>query len=106
MFWRFKDFVPPEGVDPNIAVQVTAVVPDQRILFEWDAADGPYKTRVELDFEPLDRSSTLVRISESGRRETPGGLKGSYDNCHGWTQMSCCPKAYLEHGINPQQDFY
>ena len=42
----------------------------------------------------------MVRISESGWRETPAGLKASYDNCGGWMHMALCLKAYLEHGIN------
>lgn len=60
-------------------------MPNQLIVFEWGASG--------------DRS-TLVTIAESGWRETQTGLESSYGNCEGWTQMACCLKAYVEHGIN------
>lgn len=81
-------------------VVVRTVVPDERIVFEWAAADGGYNTTVEMRFTPLDARTTMVSISESGWRETPAGLAASYDNCGGWMHMALCLKAYLEHGIN------
>ena len=53
-----------------------------------------------MSFAALDAGSTMVRIGESGWRETPAGLKASYDNCGGWMHMALCLKAMLEHGIN------
>lgn len=81
-------------------VVVRQVVPNERIVFEWAAADGDYRTTVEMSFAALDAGSTMVRIGESGWRETPAGLKSSYDNCGGWMHMALCLKAMLEHGIN------
>src|SRR5688572_11324682 len=92
--WRFADF------PDDVIVQVKKVVTNQLIVLEWKAADGDYNTRVEMKFERLDDNSTLVIISESGWKETQKGLESSYSNCEGWTQMACCLKAYLEHGIN------
>jgi uncharacterized protein YndB with AHSA1/START domain len=92
--WRFTGY---PGEHP---VRVRKVVPRELIVFEWDAHDGTYKTRVEMKFQPLDEQSTMVSISESGWKETPEGLKNSYDNCQGWTQMASGLKAYLEHGID------
>jgi uncharacterized protein YndB with AHSA1/START domain len=107
VIWRFADY-PGEGV-----VTVKKVIPNQQIVFEWDAyepADSTeskeppppsgYKTTVEMTFESLGPSETLVRISESGWRETQKGLDGSYGNCFGWTQMLFALKAYVEYGIN------
>ncbi|ALO24786.1 hypothetical protein LEP1GSC137_2235 [Leptospira borgpetersenii str. Noumea 25] len=31
---------------------------------------------------------------------------GSYMNCQGWMNMSCCLKAYLEYGINLRKGFF
>lgn len=82
-------------------VVVRQVVPNERIVFEWaSASEAGARTTVEMQFVPLDARATMVRISESGWRETPAGLAASYDNCGGWMHMALCLKAYLEHGIN------
>ena len=65
-----------------------------------------YKTTVTMEFTGLEDGRTLVTISESGWRQTPGGLKSSYGNCEGWTGMLCGMKVYLEHGINFRTGFY
>ncbi|MCE9672696.1 SRPBCC domain-containing protein [Myxococcus stipitatus] len=92
--WRFAE-VPGEH-----DVIVREVRPDERIVFEWEAAGGGYNTRVEMNFKPIDEKSTLVQVSESGWREDAQGQAASYDNCGGWMHMMMCLKAYLEHGIN------
>jgi uncharacterized protein YndB with AHSA1/START domain len=112
VIWHFADY------PGDVPVTVKKVIPNQSILFEWDAYEPPeksdnklppvldYKTTVEMTFEALGPDNTLVRISESGWRETQKGLDGSYGNCHGWTQMSCSLKAFLEYGINLRKGFY
>jgi uncharacterized protein YndB with AHSA1/START domain len=98
--WSFHDF---PGAFP---VEVKKVVRNELIVFEWESNEGGYNTRVEMKFEPLDKKSTLVTISESGWRENQTGLDASYGNCHGWTQMLCALKTYVEHGINLREGFY
>jgi uncharacterized protein YndB with AHSA1/START domain len=98
--WQFADF---PGAVP---VKVTRVVPDERIELSWEAAERGYDTQVVMTFEAVDASTTLVRIAESGWRDTPEGRNGSYDNCSGWMQMLCCLKAWAEHGINLRQGFF
>ncbi len=114
VIWNFADF---PGEAP---VRVKKVVPNRLIAFEWDAGEGveddagkkevrTYEglvCRVEMTFEALDDGSTLVRISESGWPETQKGLDLSYGNCQGWSQMSCCLKAFLEYGINLRKGAY
>src|SRR5277367_106037 len=56
--WRFAE-VPGEH-----DVQVHRVVKNQRISFEWQAADGDYRILVEIVFAPLDDGATMVQISE------------------------------------------
>lgn len=104
--WRFADY------PGDIPVTVKKLVPNKQIILEWDAYEPPdnpgqnkapdsaYKTTVEMTFESLGSSETLVRISESGWRETQKGLDGSYGNCFGWTQMLFSLKAWVEYGIN------
>jgi uncharacterized protein YndB with AHSA1/START domain len=110
--WRFADYA------GEIPVTVSKVVPNETILFQWDAYEPPanpdskvpsvldYKTTVEITFESLDANNTLVRIVEGDWRETQQGLSGSYGNCMGWTQMSCCLKAFLEYNINLRKGFF
>jgi uncharacterized protein YndB with AHSA1/START domain len=81
-------------------IVVREVRKDERLVFEWEASEGGYRTRVEMAFKPLDARNTMVQISESGWRESPKGLESSYGNCGGWMHMASCLKAYLEYGIN------
>ena len=116
--WDFHDF---PGAFP---VEVIEVVPDEKIVLKWDAAEGeapnlpdnpprsdmataPYKTTVTMTFTPLDGDTrTLVEIREEGWRETQGALEASYGNCQGWSQMLDALKAWVEHGINLREGLY
>jgi uncharacterized protein YndB with AHSA1/START domain len=59
-----------------------------------------------LKFEALNKSETLVTIAESGWKESDAGLKSSYGNCMGWSQMLSALKAWLEYGINLRKGAY
>jgi uncharacterized protein YndB with AHSA1/START domain len=98
--WAFADH------PGSFPVGVKKVVRNRLIVLEWEAGEGGYDTRVEMTFEPLDAGSTLVRIAESGWRETPMGLESSYNNCNGWMQMACCLKVYVESGSNLRELFF
>ena len=94
VIWQFADH------PGDVEVKVEQTVPNRLIAFGWG------EQHVRIEFEPLDNDSTLVSISEGEWPETQKGLDRSYGNCHGWTQMSCCLKAYVEHGINLRKGFY
>ena len=100
--WRFADY------PGDIAVVVKKAVPNELIVFEWKAEDpsSDYMTTVELAFESVAPRTTLVRITESGWRETQQGLTSSYSNCQGWMNMLCCLKAWLEHNVNLREGFF
>jgi len=114
--WDFHDF---PGAFP---VEVVEVVPDQRIVLRWDAAEGEppnveeasrpemanadYKTTVTMTFKGLDDGRTLVEIAEEGWRENQGALDASYGNCQGWSQMLSALKVWLDHGINLRAGMY
>jgi len=110
--WDFHDF---PGAFP---VEVVEIEKNKRIVLRWAASDASptpdsagkaqgYQTTVTMSFEPLDDGKrTLVRISETGWRDTAAGLKASYGNCEGWTGMLAAMKAWLEHGINLREGFY
>jgi len=92
--WSFPEF------PDEFPVKVGRVVRNERIVLEWESQEGGYDTTVEMLFWALDGPATMVRIRESGWRDTPKGIEASYGNCGGWMHMVCCLKAYLEHGIN------
>lgn len=98
-----RDFHDFPGAFP---VHVRRVVKNERIVLEWQATERDYDTRVEMEFEPLDEGSTLVRITESGWKDPEQDLRNSYMNCMGWTQMLCCLKCYVELGVNLREFFY
>lgn len=109
--WDFHDF---PGAFP---VEVVEVETNKRILLRWEANEGVpddgapvvdagYMTDVAMTFEALDDGRTLVTITEGGWRETQTGLKASYGNCMGWSQMLCALKMWVEHGINLRDGMY
>lgn len=113
--WDFADF---PGAFP---VDVVEVAINRKIVLQWAADDAPsddeatatpgyktpgYKTTVTMNFEALNDGRTRVSISEEGWRETAFGLKASYSNCQGWSQMLCALKAHLEYGINLRDGMY
>ncbi len=102
--WDFHDF---PGAFP---VKVIEVVPDERIVLEWktDEPDTDYNTIVTMTFKPVDGDAgrTLVEIAEEGWHETAAGLKASYNNCMGWSQMLAALKTWVEHGINLREGMY
>ena len=100
VIWKFGDY------PGEIPVTVTRLVPNERIEFSWDAEEGTYQTAVVMTFTTLEGGGTLVRVVEGGWRPDPRGLKDSYLNCSGWTQMLCCLKAWAEHGINLRRGFF
>lgn len=114
--WEFHDY---PGAFP---VQVIEVVPNERLVFQWPAyeadppnvddkdeheqdAEADYNTTVTMTFKSVD-GGTMVEIAEEGWRDTPAARRGSYGNCQGWSQMLCCLKAWVEHGINLREDMY
>ena len=104
--WDFHDF---PGAFP---VEVVEVVPDEKIVLHWGAADGTpdqggsYDTTVTMTFAALEDGRTLVTIGESGWRDTVAAQTAAFGNCEGWTGMLCALKVYIEHGINLREGFY
>lgn len=111
--WDFHDF------PGRFPVEVVAVEPNRSIVLNWEANEGApsdgeeamaastgYMTNVAISFAPLEDGRTKVSIAEEGWRETEAGLKASYGNCQGWSQMLCALKVWLEHGINLREGMY
>ena len=96
--WRWDQY----GEHPVI---VRKVVQNEMIELaldskEWDKTESEaYEVLVIFEFEELE-DGTMLSISEQGWKTDADGLKGSHDNCEGWTHMAMCLKAYIEHGID------
>ncbi|MFN0277923.1 MAG: SRPBCC domain-containing protein [Pyrinomonadaceae bacterium] len=101
--WAFADNPGDEKL--KFPVQVTKVITNELIVLGWEGAKG-LDTRVEMQFEADGDSSTIVRISETGWRETQDDLNSSYLNCMGWSQMISALKAYVEYGIDLRKGAY
>ena len=90
-------------------VSVKKVTPHSLIELELDSQvwkktpEKSYPVTVTFEFESLTPETTLLRISESGWLTDATGLKGSHDNCSGWTHMAMCLKGFLEHGLDLRQ---
>jgi uncharacterized protein YndB with AHSA1/START domain len=104
VMWDFADF---PGAFP---VEVGQVNKDQKIVLRWAANEGgepaDYKLTVTMSFTPTDDGRTLVEIEEKGWHDSEAGLKSSYGNCMGWSQMLCALKAWVEYGINLREGAY
>ena len=98
--WDFHDF---PGAFP---VKVIRCEKPTLIELEWGSAEKDKSTRAIINFISEGPTTTKVTIAESGWSETPEGLKASYGNCMGWSQMLAAMKAYVEYGINLRQGFY
>jgi len=100
--WAFADN--PGDEKNRFPVKVTKNIPNELIVLGWEGTKG-LQTVVEMNFE-ADGDGTIVRISETGWRETQADLDSSYGNCMGWSQMVSALKAYVEYGINLREGAY
>ena len=100
--WDFADF---PGAFP---VQVTEVVPDEKIVFNWQANEPgvEYQLQVTMNFTEVEPGRTKVEVSEAGWRTTDEARQASYGNCMGWSQMLAALKMWTEHGINLRDGAY
>lgn len=79
-------------------LNVTEVVPFEKIVFEWNAMGVDYKTRAEFTFEDKN-SKIMVKIRETGWEMNQAGIKSAFGNCSGWTEFLNYLKAFIEYKI-------
>ena len=98
--WRWSHY------EATLPVVVDKIVPNRMIRLTLDSGawektitEG-YEVAVIFEFEELDDGNTMLSISEEGWKTDADGLKGSHDNCGGWSHMATCLKAWIEHGID------
>lgn len=75
MTWDFHDF---PGAFP---VHVKQTIKNKKIVLEWANSERG-NTQVVMNFEALDKDSTLVRIEEYGwKNQLQESLDESYSHC-------------------------
>jgi uncharacterized protein YndB with AHSA1/START domain len=101
--WAFADN--PGDDATKFPVVVKRTIKNELIELGWEGAKG-LDTHVRMEFIDAGDNETIVRISESGWRETQDDLNSSYLNCMGWSQMISALKAYCEYGIDLRKGAY
>ena len=99
IIWHWNEYGDfPVVVDKVVANKLIELTLDSK---KWQKTrNEAYDVRVILEFEALDDGNTMLSISESGWKTDAAGLKGSHENCGGWTHMAMCLKGWIEHGID------
>lgn len=100
--WAFADN--PGDEKFRFPVVVKRVIKNELIELGWEGNKG-LDTHVRIEFDATE-DGTIVRISETGWRETQEDLDASYRNCMGWSQMISALKAYVEYDINLRKGAY
>jgi uncharacterized protein YndB with AHSA1/START domain len=82
-----------EEYNAEIEIQITAIEPNQRIVFQ------SYGHVVTITMTE-ENGSTVVAVTEEGWQEGEEELVAKLlGNQQGWTYVLSCLKAYLEHGV-------
>lgn len=100
--WAFADN--PGDELSRFPVIVKKMIKNELIELGWEGNKG-LDTHVRIEFDAVGEE-TIVRISETGWRETQDDLDASYRNCMGWSQMVSALKAYVEYDINLRKGAY
>jgi uncharacterized protein YndB with AHSA1/START domain len=98
--WRWDHY------EIELPVMVDKIVENKLIQLTLDSevwkktVTESYPVKVIFEFEELEDGHTMLSISEEGWKTDADGLRGSHDNCGGWTHMVMCLKAWIEHDID------
>lgn len=95
--FRWKDWGLKNYTGSNDGPVLEAARP-KRFVFQWRVDSAPYRTTVEIDFEPVD-DGTIVRLIEYGYEENPAGRRDFLARVSGWAHVLTLMKFYLEHGV-------
>ena len=79
-------------------LNVLEVTPYEKIVFEWNAMNVDYKTKVTFSFEDV-KGKIRVKIRETGWEMNDEGVKSAFANCSGWTEFLNALKVFIEYKI-------
>jgi len=92
IIWQFPEF------EMEFPIRVGKIEKDKFISYYWDIDSIGHL--VEMTLTPVGSNSTVVTITEKGRKNDEAGIKWLKGNTEGWANFLACLKAYLEYGIN------
>jgi uncharacterized protein YndB with AHSA1/START domain len=88
LVWKFPEF-PVEVPIKNIQIEI-----NHSISYVWDP-----ETVVTMILEAQPDKSTVIKVTEDGKKYNENNLKWAIGNTEGWANFLACMKAYLEYGI-------
>ncbi len=92
IIWQFPEF------DRSFPIRTGKIEENKYISFYWEM-DG-VELLVEMTLTPRGENSTLLTVTEKGRKNDEAGIKWLSGNTEGWANFLACLKAWLEYGIN------
>ncbi|MGQ1784111.1 SRPBCC domain-containing protein [Saccharicrinis sp. GN24d3] len=95
VIWKFPEFA------DKYPVKEIKIETNRSVSFVWDP-----ETVVNMVLESLPDKSTVVKVTESGKKFNEHNLKWVIGNTAGWANFLACMKAYLEYGIQLRKGAY
>ena len=92
LIWQFPEF------ESDFQIRVDKIEIDKYISYYWEIDNT--ELLVEIALLSVDRNSTVVTVTEKGRKNNESGINWLKGNTEGWANFLACLKAYLEYGIN------
>ena len=92
LIWQFPEF------ESDFQIRVDKIEADKYISYYWRIDNT--ELLVEIALLSVDRNSTVVTVTEKGRKNNESGINWLKGNTEGWANFLACMKAYLEYGIN------
>ena len=92
LIWQFPEF------ESDFQIRVDKIEADKYISYYWRIDNT--ELLVEIALLSVDRNSTVVTVTEKGRKNNESGINWLKGNTEGWANFLACLKAYLEYGIN------
>lgn len=85
----------------SAAINVTEIIPNQRIQFEWPSGEEESNFRtVDISFEEKSQKTTFVHVIERGfDRNSEQLIEEITGQTEGWALVLSNMKAFLEFGI-------
>ena len=92
LIWQFPEF------ESDFQIRVDKIEADKYISYYWKIDNT--ELLVEITLLSVDKNSTVVTVTEKGRKNNESGINWLKGNTEGWANFLACLKAYLEYGIN------
>ena len=86
--WKFPEF------EDRFLIKDIKIEINRSVSFVWDP-----ETVVNIVLEALPDKSTIIKVTENGKKLNHENLQWLISNSGGWANFLACMKAYLEYNI-------